>query len=251
MTSDIEDKLMNHGDINFKVIRVSDGGIKNNVFGNILLVIRTYLEESKEYIVLKIMPLTAAAANAAANSKLSINKFEVTIDHADHTISLGPAHGVSIEVNLQNKGIGGFVLNEMLAILRRRAPNYNFILFEITMPEGTTQTEKEMLIAFFGKVGINFSFLDTEQRIGTLRASPPASLTSYYNQNKILEMDTEKFLHQMVLDRTKSESEINTLKTEMSRMGDETFAGIPKKQLVRYTLITCGVTLLLILILIL
>ena len=61
-----------------------------------------------------------------------------------------------------------------------------------------------------------------------------------------MELDIEDYVFQIVSERNKNESEINNMRAEISRMGEETFNGIPKRQLVKYTLIGCGITILLI-----
>ena len=253
MANEMEEKLNTYGDINLKLIRVADSNSKNALFGSILVTIRRHTEGNKEIIQVKVTPLSASAASVAASSateKLSINKFEATVNHSDRTIAFGPSHGVQIEEALQNKGIGTFAMNELIEILKKTAKTYTVIPFEIMVSEDFTLAQKERVVAFMGKFNINFSFTDADQRAGYMTSPPPQQLISYYNQSKVQEMDVEKFFFQIIADRVKNESEISHLKHEVDRIGDESFAGIPKKQLVKYTLVCCGLALIFILLLI-
>jgi hypothetical protein len=191
----------------------------------------------------------ASRANTMGE-KLSINKFEAYINHSDRTIRLGPSSGAQLEESLQNYGIGTYAFNWLLSELKRIVPNYGFNPFEVTLPEEMNISSKERLISFFTKFGINFNFVDIEQRNGTLRANTPMQIITHYNSDKIQELDLEEYLFSLIVDRHKFETEIGKLKAEIERMGEESFAGIPKKQLVKYTLIGCAFTIIFILVLI-
>ncbi len=250
MATDLEQKMLAYGDNNLKLIRVSEGGTKNRFLGNILVSVRHIKDGSQEMFSVRVQPLTATAATLRSGAeKLSINKFEATVNHSDRSISFGPAQGIQIEEAMQNRGIGTYALNELILALRNACPNYTFNPYEITLPEETTISQREKLIAFLSKFNIALGFSDIEQRVGTIRAGQPQQLVTHFNAEKIQELDLEEFLFQLVSDRNKNENEMNNMKAEISRMGEETFSGIPKKQLVKYTLICCGLTLLLIFIL--
>jgi len=251
MATELEHKMISHGDKNLKLIRLSEGGVKNRFIGNILISRRHIKDGSQEMFSMLAQPLTATASTLRKEaSKLSLNKFEATINHTDRSINLGPSTGAQIEESLQNLGLGTYMLNELIIALRSCCPSYTFNPFEITLPEKITQQERERLIAFLSKFSIAMGFSDIEQRVGTIRAGQPQQLITHYSVEKIQEVDIEDYVFQLITERNKNESEIANLKAENSRMGEETFSGIPKRQLVKYTLICCGITLFVIFLLI-
>ncbi|MDR0453242.1 MAG: hypothetical protein LBH05_00350 [Deferribacteraceae bacterium] len=250
MGADIEQKMLLNGDTVLRLARVTDGGYSNRFLGNILISRRHLKEGSQEIFSVLVQPLTSTSSIVRKESdKLSINKFEATVHHTDRTISLGPIHGAQIEEAFQNRGVGTFLLNDLITALRSCCPQYNFNPYEFTLPENVTMAEREKIIGFLSKFNISMGFSDIEQRTGIIRAGQPQQLVNYVNPDKITELNLEDFIFQMLNDRNKNENEINNLKAEISRMGEETFNGIPKKQLAKYTLIGCGVTLFLIFIL--
>ena len=251
MATDLEQKMLMYGDNNLRLIRVIESSGKSRFVANILISVRHIKDGSQEMFSVLIQPLTATAAILRKEAdRLSINKFEASVNHMDRTINLGPLNGVQIEESLRDRGIGTYALNELIVALRNCCPNYTFNPYEITLPAETTPEVRERLLTFLSKFNIAMGFSDIEQRVGTIRAGQPQQLISHYNVEKIQEMNLEEFIFQMVGERYKNDNEITNLKTEISRMGEETFSGIPKKQLVKYTLIGCCVTLLVIFLLI-
>jgi hypothetical protein len=238
--------MFSHGDNNIRLIRVNEMGVnsKSRFLGNLIISMRHFKEGNDEIFSVRVNLVTNIASRAnTMGEKLSINKFEAYISHSDRTIRLGPASGAQLEEALQNYGIGTYAFNWLLSELKRIVPNYGFNPFELTLPESMTISAKERLMAFFTKFGINFNFIDLEQRNGTLRANTPMQIITHYNADKIQELDLEEYLFSLIVDRHKFESEISKLKSEIERMGEESFAGIPKKQLVKYTLIGCAFTI--------
>jgi hypothetical protein len=250
---ELEQKMLSHGDNNIRLVRVNElgGSARAKFLGNILISLRHFREGNDEIFSVRVnLVANIASRSNTMGEKLSINKFEAYINHSERTIRLGPTSGAQLEENLQNYGIGTYAFNWLLAELKRLVPNYGFNPFEVTLPETMTISAKERLMAFFTKFGINFNFVDLEQRSGTLRANTPTQIMLHYNSDKIQELDLEEYLFSLIVDRHKYETEISKMKAEIERMGEESFAGIPKKQLVKYTLIACGFTILFILVLI-
>lgn len=246
MSSELDQKLVANGENVLRLIRVTESGGKNRFISNILISFRRFREGALEMFSVRILPLSIASRTAAMNDKLSLNKFEARINHTEHSIAMGPSTGVQIEEHLQNYGIGTYAFNVLLTELRRSVPTYTFQPFEIVLGEEYTSAMKERLVAFLSKFGVSLSFTDTEQRSGVMRANTPMDLIPHYNADKITEMDLEAFIFQLLSERGRNEQEIANMRTEIDRMGEESFAGIPKKQLVKYTLIACVVTLLII-----
>lgn len=240
------------GEIKLSIIRVTDSGnSKNSHFGTVLLTIKHQSGKERDLIQIKITPVTQTAVNAAImGDKLSINKIEATVDHKEKLIRLGPDSGIQLEENLQGRGIGAYAFNELFAILKKTAPTYTLTTYEVVVGDDYPQSKKEMLVGFLDKFNIYFSFSEADQRLGVLRPIPISQIANYYNASKVQELDIEKYFFQMIGERTKAESEINLLKNEVSRIGDESFAGIPKSQLVKYTLVSCALAVLIVLLLI-
>ncbi|MDR2884722.1 MAG: hypothetical protein LBV09_06395, partial [Deferribacteraceae bacterium] len=225
MINDVEQKLAAYGETNLKLIRVTDGGIKNRFLGNMIIAIKHFKEESKEIFSVRIQSLNSARVAASMSDKFSLNKFEATVNHTDHSITIGPSQGIQVEEQLQNRGIGTYALNELLLALRNNCPNYSFLPYEVTMSENVSESKKALLEAFLAKFNIPLSFSDLERRIGTVRASTPQQVINHYNQDKIQEIDLEEFIVQLVAEKTKNDTEIANMKAEISRMGEETLGG--------------------------
>jgi hypothetical protein len=250
---EFEQKLISHGDNVLRFIRVGDvgSGSRSRFLGNILVSCRHYQEGIEEMYAVKVLPIANLASRATqAGEKLSLNKFEALINHSEHSIRLGPATGIQLEDMLQNSGIGTYALNWLMTELKKTVPNYSFNPFELTLSESMSTSAKELMVSFLNKFGISFNFVDIEQKAGTMRANTPAQIITHYNPDKIQELDLEEYLYQLITERQKNETELNNMKAEIERMGEESFGGIPKKQLVKYTLISCGVTIVIIFLLI-
>jgi hypothetical protein len=249
---ELEQKMLSHGDNNIRLVRVNEmGGSKSRFLGNLIISLRHFREGNDEIFSVRVnLVANIASRSNTMGEKLSINKFEAYINHSDRTIRLGPPSGAQLEEGLQNLGIGTYAFNWLLSELKRIVPHYGFNPFEITLSETMTISSKERLVSFLTKFGINFNFVDIEQRNGTLRANTPTQIINHYNADKILELDLEEYLFSLIVERHKSETEITKMKSEIERMGEESFAGIPKKQLVKYTLIACAFTIIFILALI-
>jgi hypothetical protein len=127
--------------------------------------------------------------------------------------------------------------------MRAVAPSYNFMPYEVTLQENVTDDKRALLETFLSKFNIPITFSDPERRLGMVRASTPQHIIHHYNQDKIQEVDVEEFLVNLMSEKSKNESEISSMKSEISKLNDETMGGLSKEQLVKYTLIVCGVTL--------
>ncbi len=84
-----------------------------------------------------------------------------------------------------------------------------------------------------------------------MKAKKPSLLKSYTNNEKLEEVDIEKFFFNLLNERNKLEKEYNELKVEYAARGEELLGGMPKGDLIKYTVIGSIAVLVIMLLLIL
>ncbi|GAB7140472.1 hypothetical protein RsTz2092_04210 [Deferribacterales bacterium RsTz2092] len=230
-----------------KVIKVFDGVSRDKLLGSVLIVIKTLHDGNTESVSVMASSLANVAATDYVASKLTLNRIEAVINHAESNITFGPSHGIHMETRMQNKGVGTFIFNELVTYLQRHAANYNVNTFEFSGDDDFSNEQQERTIAFLNKFNVHMKFNDGEQHVGFARSQPPQQMESYINPAKVQEIDIEKYIFELVSERNSYESELKQLRDDLSRKTDETFAGIPKSELIKYTLIACGVSVIFVL----
>lgn len=184
-----------------------------------------------------------------ANSQLSINKVYALVNHRANSIEFGPSQGMFLDDVLRNKGIGTYALNEIVVWLRENFQDYSISPFEFITPESASEEEdKDRRNKFLENFGFTLGFTDVTQRNGTLKAKKPSLIKSYVNHEKIDEIDIEQYFFNLINDKNKVEKEYGDLKVEFAARGEELLGGMPKGEIIKYTVIaSIGVIVLIIL----
>lgn len=253
---DMEQKTDEYGMTSLKLLRVQSsigGNIK--FFGNVILVMKYYKEGDEEMMTVRIVcvsfqsNVTANMNNIAAAEKLSINKMTASVKHKSNTIDFGPAQGVFIEESLRGKGIGTFAMNELIKWLKSDFPEYSVNPYDFVSGEYMQDTDKKIRNQFLENFGFTIAFSDPTQNNGSIKVKKANMLKEHYNSEKINEHDIVKYVFGLITDRHKLEKDYGDLKHNYETRGEELLNGIPKSDIVKYTIICCGVAIVLLILL--
>lgn len=242
--SDFEQRTEEYGTAILKLVRVKENaGINSRLFGNIVFSMKHYKEGDNEMMLVRIIPVTSnstrpiRAVSGNASDQLSINKLFALVNHRSNSIEFGPTQGLVLDKNLRNKGIGSFALNELISWLRENFQEYSITPFDFVTSESADEDDRDVRNKFLENFGFNLSFTDVTQRNGTMKAKKPSLLKNYINSEKLEELDIEKFFFNLINDKNRLEKEYNELKVEYAARGEELLGGMPKGDLIKYTVI--------------
>lgn len=253
---DMEQKTDEYGKTMLKLLRVQSsigGNIK--FFGNVILVIKYFKENDEEMMTVRIVcvsfqsNVTANMNNIAASEKLSINKLTAYAKHKSNSVEFGPAQGVFVEESLRGKGIGTFAMNELVKWVKSEFPEYSVTPFDFVSGDYIQDTDKKIRNQFLESFGFTISFSDPTQNSGNIKIKKVNMLKEHYNNDKIQELDIVKYVFGLITDRYKLEKDYGDLKRNYETRGEELLNGIPKSDIVKYTIICCGVAIVLMIIL--
>lgn len=242
--SDFEQRTEEYGTAILKLVRVKENaGINSRLFGNIVFSMKHYKEGDNEMMLVRIIPVTSnstrpiRAVSGNASDQLSINKLFALVNHRSNSIEFGPTQGLVLDKNLRNKGIGSFALNELISWLRENFQEYSITPFDFVTSESADEDDRDVRNKFLENFGFNLSFTDVTQRNGTMKAKKPSLLKNYINSEKLEELDIEKFFFNLINEKNRLEKEYNELKVEYAARGEELLGGMPKGDLIKYTVI--------------
>lgn len=242
--SDFEQRTEEYGTAILKLVRVKENaGMNSRLFGNIVFSMKHYKESDNEMMIVRVIPVTSnptrpiRAVSGNASDQLSINKVFALVNHRSNSIEFGPSQGLVLDKNLRNKGIGSFALNELISWLRENFQEYSITPFDFVTTENADEDDREVRNKFLENFGFNLSFTDVTQRNGTMKAKKPSLLKSYINSDKLEELDIEKFFFNLINDKNRLEKEYSELKVEYAARGEELLGGMPKGDLIKYTVI--------------
>ncbi len=240
--SDFEHRTEEYGTAILKLVRVKEtAGLNSRLFGNIVFSIKHYKESDNEMMLVRIIPVISNSSRPIkgvtgnASDQLSINKVYALVNHRSNSIEFGPTQGLFLDKNLRNKGIGTFALNELVVWLRENFQEYSITPFDFVTSENVDEDERDIRNKFLENFGFNLSFTDVTQRNGTMKAKKPSLLKSYINGEKLEELDIEKFFFNLINERNKLEKDYSELKVEYAARGEELLGGMPKGDLIKYT----------------
>lgn len=242
--ADFEQKADEYGTTILKLIKVKElGGSSIKFFGHIMLSMKHYKESDTEMMIVRIISLAgnslarANISNVAASEKLSLNKFTATVNHRTNSVDFGPIQGGYIEESIRGRGIGSYAFNEVVSWLKANFEDYAINPFEFLSPENSTPEDIEMRNKFLENFGFTLGFTDVTQRSGTMKAKKVSVLKERYNAEKIEEMDIEQYVFGLINDKSSLEKSYTELKSEYAARGEELLAGIPKSEIIKYTII--------------
>ncbi len=240
--SDFEHRTEEYGTAILKLVRVKEAaGLNSRLFGNIVFSIKHYKESDNEMMLVRIIPVTSNSSrpikgiSGNATDQLSINKIYALVNHRSNSIEFGPTQGLFLDKNLRNKGIGTFAMNELAVWLRDNFQEYSITPFDFVTNESMDEDEKDIRNKFLENFGFTLSFTDVTQRNGTMKAKKPSLLKNYINSEKLEELDIEKFFFNLINEKNKLEKDYNELKVEFAARGEELLGGMPKGDLIKYT----------------
>ena len=256
--TDLESKTEDYGTTIIKLVRVKEtSGSNVRLFGNIVFVMKQYRESDNEMMIVRIVPVSSnsqrpvSSISGNATDQLSINKITATVNHRANSIEFGPPQGMLLDSNLRGKGIGTFALNEIVTWLRQRYQDYSISSFEFMSGENADEADKERRNKFLENFGFSLGFTDSTQRTGTAKAKKPSLLRPYINSDKLEELDIEKYFFSLYNEKNKLDKEYNELKVEYAARGEELLGGMPKTDLIKYTVMgSIGVLVIMILLII-
>lgn len=242
--ADFENRTEEYGTTILKLVRVKENtGSNVRFFGNIIFVMKHYKEGDNEMMSVKIVPVSSGSARPIAssagnaNDKLAINKIYALVNHRSNSIEFGPNQGFSLDDNLRGKGIGTFAMNELIVWLRNNFQEYSINPFEFITPENADEEDKERRNKFLENFGFLLGFTDVTQRNGTMKAKKPSLIKTYVNGEKLEELDIEKYFFGLINERNRLEKDLSELKVEYAARGEELLGGMPKGDLIKYTVI--------------
>lgn len=249
--ADFEQKTDEYGTTVLKLIRIKSS-IAGNIkfFGNVMLVIKKFKENDLEMMTVRIVSIssqssvTANLNNIAASEKLSINKMTALVNHKSNSVDFGPPQGVFIEEGLRGRGIGTFAFNEIVVWLKTDFPEYSVNPFEFSLGEYGENINKQIRNDFLEHFGFTVSFSDNIQNSGSIKIKKVNMLKEHYNSEKIEEHNIEKYVFGLITDKYKLEKEYSDLKKVYETRGEEILNGVPKSDIVKYTMIGCGAAIL-------
>ena len=70
-----------------------------------------------------------------------------------------------------------------------------------------------------------------------MKAKKPSIIKNYIKSEKLEELDIEKFFFNLINEKNKLEKDYNELKVEYVARGEELLGGMPKGDLIKYTVI--------------
>ena len=239
-----EQKTLENGNAIVKLIRIIEP-TNNNIrsHARILIPVKHYKENSDEMMVIRTTPLTGLNNKShftISAEKLSINKLTATINHLEKTITLGPAGGLNLEDHLRGKGIGTYMMNLLVVWLKRNFSDYTILSCECSIQENAAGNNKDRFMNFITNFGLIFKPQDNLMREGIIESIKVYSLKEHKNTDKVEEVDVERFIFETVRDKTIIESKYNELKEEFDSRGKELLAGVPKTDIIKYTVIGCA-----------
>lgn len=242
--SDFEQRTEEYGTAILKLVRVKEiSGVNSRLFGNIVFSMKHYKEGDNEMMLVRIIPVTSNSArpiravSGNASDQLSINKVYALVNHRSNSIEFGPTQGLFLDKNLRNKGIGTFAVNELISWLRENFQEYSITPFDFVTSESADEDDRDVRNKFLENFGFNLSFTDVTQRNGTMKAKKPSLIKNYVNNEKLKELDIEKFFFNLINEKNKLEKDYNELKVEYAARGEELLGGMPKGDLIKYTVI--------------
>ena len=242
--SDFEQRTEEYGTAILKLVRVKEiSGVNSRLFGNIVFSMKHYKEGDNEMMLVRIIPVTSNSArpiravSGNASDQLSINKVYELVNHRSNSIEFGPTQGLFLDKNLRNKGIGTFALNELISWLRENFQEYSITPFDFVTAVNADEDDRDVRNKFLENFGFNLSFTDVTQRNGTMKAKKPSLIKNYINSEKLEELDIEKFFFNLINEKNKLEKDYNELKVEYVARGEELLGGMPKGDLIKYTVI--------------
>lgn len=256
--SDFEQRTDEYGTAILKLVRVKEAaGSTTRLFGNIVFSMKHYKEGDSEMMLVRIIPVSnnsvrpVKSSSGNASDKLSINKMYALVNHRSNSIEFGPPQGLLLDSTLRNKGIGTFAFNELVMWLRENFQEYSIMPFDFVSNESSEEEERDIRNRFLENFGFTLGFTDVTQRNGTMKAKKPSLLKPYTNTDKLEEVDIEKFFFNLLNEKNKLEKEYNELKVEYTARGEELLGGMPKGDLIKYTVIGSIAVLVIMLLLIL
>lgn len=242
--SDFEQRTEEYGTAILKLVRVKEiSGVNSRLFGNIVFSMKHYKEGDNEMMLVRIIPVTSnssrpiRAVSGNASDQLSINKVYALVNHRSNSIEFGPTQGLFLDKNLRNKGIGTFAVNELISWLRENFQEYSITPFDFVTADNADEDDRDVRNKFLENFGFNLSFTDVTQRNGTMKAKKPSLIKNYVNSEKLEELDIEKFFFNLINEKNKLEKDYNELKVEYAARGEELLGGMPKGDLIKYTVI--------------
>ena len=225
--SDFEQRTEEYGTAILKLVRVKEtSGANSRLFGNIVFSMKHYKEGDNEMMLVRIIPVTSNSArpirgvSGNASDQLSINKIYALVNHRSNSIEFGP-----------------FALNELVSWLRENFQEYSITPFDFVTADNADEDERDVRNKFLENFGFNLSFTDVTQRNGTMKAKKPSLIKNYINSDKLEELDIEKFFFNLINEKNKLEKDYNELKVEYAARGEELLGGMPKGDLIKYTVI--------------
>lgn len=256
--SDFDQRTEEYGTAILKLVRVKEAtGNNTRLFGNIVFSMKHYKENDNEMMLVRIIPVSSSSirpikgAAGNASDQLSINKVYALINHRSNSVEFGPSQGLFLDKNLRNKGIGTYAFNELIVWLRENFQEYSITPFDFVSSESSEDDEREIRNKFLENFGFTLGFTDVTQRNGTMKTKKPSLLKSYVNHEKLEEVDIEKFFFNLINEKNKLEKDYNELKIEYAARGEELLGGMPKGDLIKYTVIGAISVLVIMLLLIL
>ena len=225
--SDFEQRTEEYGTAILKLVRVKEtSGANSRLFGNIVFSMKHYKEGDNEMMLVRIIPVTSNSArpirgvSGNASDQLSINKIYALVNHRSNSIEFGT-----------------FALNELVSWLRENFQEYSITPFDFVTADNADEDERDVRNKFLENFGFNLSFTDVTQRNGTMKAKKPSLIKNYINSDKLEELDIEKFFFNLINEKNKLEKDYNELKVEYAARGEELLGGMPKGDLIKYTVI--------------
>jgi len=243
--ADFEQKTAEYGKTTLKIIRVKEVvmGLPRN-FGTFMISENHLKEQDNEMLLIRIKSLTYANKqyvnnlySLKADNKLSINKLFVSVNHRSESVEFGPIQGFHMEEVLRDKGIGSYILNEIISWLKQHFPTYTVEPFEFFATDTTLTDDKERRNKFLENFGFNLQFTDIAQKSGSIKIERVALIKEYTNYDKIEELDMELYIFGLVQEKNKFEKDYSELRTDYQMRGEELLGGIPKPEIIKYSII--------------
>ena len=218
--SDFEQRTEEYGTAILKLVRVKEtSGANSRLFGNIVFSMKHYKEGDNEMMLVRIIPVTSNSSRPIrgvtgnASDQLSINKIYALVNHRSNSIEFGPTQGLFLD------------------------KNYSITPFDFVTADNADEDDRDVRNKFLENFGFNLSFTDVTQRNGTMKAKKPSLIKNYINSEKLEELDIEKFFFNLINEKNKLERDYNELKVEYAARGEELLGGMPKGDLIKYTVI--------------
>lgn len=144
------------------------------------------------------------------------NTLEVRIDHKHQRIRFSPLGSINLQP--EGRGLGGFMLGQLIDWCQRLCPEYSVTPISLTPGQAATQEERQIRESLLRRAGFTLEYSNEKQTEGRALANRVKDLMSGWNTDKVQPLSVSDLLRQLrekETEQQKQTSELNVLKARL------------------------------------